>query len=161
MTRSKNTKRGLSLGTPRRTLSAAQLRKLATQHGWQRNGWRRATRQALAEMLQKHRQLRHYSEDADEILECLADFRARPFAWRLRVEGMAEDWGHPVLVVEFLETTVTRRKLAEHTRLWWGLDASELTHLRTFLLDKTGRMSPLVTDVNVHDLLRDEVRSRS
>jgi hypothetical protein len=150
----------VSLGQTPRTLTRAQLLKAAAQEGWQRIGWRRATRQALAEMLRRHRQLRRYGEEANAILECLADFRARPFAWRLKVEGKAEDWGHPVLVVEFLEMNVTKAKLTEHTRLWWGLDASELMHLRTFLLDKTGRISPLVTDETIYDLLRDEAKRR-
>lgn len=163
MTRSPRRRRGLPrpslLGSGRRRrMTRDQLIKRAARQGWRRHGWKKALRERLALMVRRNRGLREFQDEIPETFECLDAFRCRPTGWRLRVEGRAEEWGHSVLVLEFLQIGLTQRQLVEFKTLWWRLDTSELMHLRVFLMDRTGRISPLVTDETIHDHLRDETK---
>lgn len=163
MTRSPKRRGGLRrpslLGSGRRRrMTHNQLIKRAARHGWRRHGWKKALRERLTRMVRQDKALREFQEEIPETFACLDAFRCRPTGWRLRVEGRAEEWGHSVLVLEFFQIGLTQRQLVEFKTLWWRLDASELTHLRVFLMDPTGHISPLVTDETIHDHIRDETK---
>lgn len=96
-------------------------------------------------------------EENGEILELFGDLHCVPDAWRMHTEGKEEGWGHPVLVIEFLEVDVTshcdERKLIEYDTLWWRLDGTEMFHLRVFQMDRFGLTKPLVTEDTIYHIL--------
>jgi hypothetical protein len=81
----------------------------------------------------------------------LAPFQ--PDAFRLKVEGTAEGWGHPVLVIEFAEIVVSHDvpawKLDYYEDLWWLCDATELTHLRLWIVNRYGEKRCVLDDYPV------------
>src|SRR5437016_4620426 len=129
-----------------------RLLEKAYEAGWIRTGWKEAVCAQVRQLHKENPKLQN-ADETREIIAMLNEFRCRPTAWRLRVEDEAQGWGHPVLVLDFLEVGLTddvdKRKRRQYERLWWRLDATEIMHLYVFRMDASGRLSPLVADTTV------------
>lgn len=80
----------------------------------------------------------------DELIERIATCRLRPDAFRVRVEGPENGWGHRVLAIDVIEVVhsnpPSQAKAEYYENLWWEADSSHTlsfrfwwtTHGRTF-----------------------------
>lgn len=110
----------------------------AERLGMQTHGFHAACRRRLS--LEPWRsdglcKYRNAERDAnDEVLAVINSRKYLPDAFRFVIEGYRHGWGHPVLVIEVLEVTVTHEtpehKLAWYEQLWWACDATERLEFR-------------------------------
>jgi hypothetical protein len=118
--------------------------------GWTRGtGWKAAIRQKMSEEPFRGTD----GMEAEEISHALTRVRMNPDAFRLLVEGVAEGWGHPVLVIEAAEIVVHHDvppgKLDTYEELWWACDASDTAHFRLHVMDRYGEMRCVLNDYPV------------
>lgn len=120
-------------------MSFKELHEEAIRTFCERDGWRREgfpeVRRRLARLCERGREENPWSDP--DLPEIFREFSRRPDAWRLKMEGPAQGWGHRVLVLEILEVEVTHRFAGsgaemDYHSLWWTLDATERFHLRVF-----------------------------
>lgn len=112
------------------------------ERGWSRGkGWREAVREKVAEEP-------FCGLEGAEVLElttCIDRLAANPDAYRLKVEGPAEGWGEPqILVIEVAEIVVTHDvpgdTLADYEAFWWACDASSYVHFRLYIVNRYAEM---------------------
>jgi hypothetical protein len=103
--------------------------------GWQRRGWRIA----IAKAFDDPSWAGEYAEDvepAEWVWPLFRDLSRVPDAWRIRFEGKEHGWGHPVMVIEFLEVEISHpmgeRKEHDYIAIWSALDDTDFYHFRVF-----------------------------
>lgn len=117
-----------------------RLLQRAVDQGWEVGKWKAAFHRKAREPHWRH----EYRADRD-FQDIFKGAWPRPDAWRIIVEGPetpGKDWGHEVLVLEFLEVEVThfigKEKQEAYEGLWWQFDGTSLFHFRVFQMDKYG-----------------------
>lgn len=87
----------------------------------------------------------------DELIEELRQFRLRPDAYRIRVEGREHGWNHDVLVCDVIEVVHTSPPSAEkmelYDQLWWYGDGSECLTFRFWQTSHGKWFSPICPSV--------------
>lgn len=110
-------------------------------NGWSRGkGWKDAFKKKVSEEPFRGED----GMDAEDLCSAFRRLRLCPDAYRLVVEGEAEGWGYPVLILEVAEIVVHHDvppgKLDAYEDLWWAFDASEHAHFRLHIMNRYGEL---------------------